>query len=101
MCYCNFELHEDAWERDFGLSKVKEMISYGLYETNRMGLYETIRTLGMCIGNVVHVIFCMVLLLLLCVDVSECLSCILRILNGYSLVPTSHLYVPVILPTLN
>ena len=33
--------------------------------------------------------------------VLECLSCILRILNGYSLVPTSHLYVPIMFPTLN
>ena len=31
----------------------------------------------------------------------ECLSCILRILNGYSLVPTSHLYVAITFPTLN
>ena len=31
----------------------------------------------------------------------ECLSCILRTLNGYSLVPTSHLYVPITFPTLN
>ena len=61
--------------------------------------YETIRTLGTCIGNVGHVIFCMVLKL--CVGVLECLSCISSILNGFSLVPTSHLYVPITFPTLN
>ena len=64
---------------------------------SQLGQYETIRTLGMCIGNVVHVIFCMVLLL--CGGVLECLSCILKILNGCSLVPTNHLYVPIMFPT--
>jgi hypothetical protein len=31
----------------------------------------------------------------------ECLSCILRILHGYSLIPTTHHYVPITFLTLN
>ena len=62
---------------------------------SQSGHYETIRTLGMCNScDFLHgfIIMC---------GCIECLNCILRILKGYSLVPTSHLYVPITFPTLN
>ena len=61
-----------------------------------MDQYETIHTLRLCIENVVHMIFCMVSWL--CVGVLKCLSCILRNLNRYFLIPTNHLYVLITFP---
>ena len=99
MCAMNGEnwllVTDEPIELEKYLVEVSKTLSTKM---SQLGHYETIYTLGMCIENVVH-------------EQNpwkwlhwqglECLSWTFRILHGYSLVPTSHHYVPIMFLTLN